>query len=152
GCWPWASQALSCTAVLLFAAIILLGAALFGFRQKIGIGVSPTASLNLLDRPLMLLSATRASRQRVRQSPREADTQRGDRVRHVALRTQWRILWVDNHREGKIACLARCGPVLRGESSPSRRSGIRRLPHKELRDDGNHANRDLRNGRGRPLV
>jgi len=40
--------------------------------------LNPTASLNLLDRPLTLLSATRASRQCLRQSPREADTQRGD--------------------------------------------------------------------------
>ena len=36
---------------------------------------SPTASLILLDRPLTHLSATRTSRQSVRQSPREADTQ-----------------------------------------------------------------------------
>jgi hypothetical protein len=33
----------------------------------------------------------------------------------VALQTQWQILWVDNHWEGKIARLARSGPVLRGE-------------------------------------
>jgi IS5 family transposase len=56
-------------------------------RRKIGsMGVAPnippkanpTASLILLDRRLPHLSATRTSRQRVHQTPREADTQRCD--------------------------------------------------------------------------
>ena len=40
--------------------------------------LNPTASLILLDRPLTPLTAARTTRQCLRQSPREADTQRCD--------------------------------------------------------------------------
>jgi hypothetical protein len=46
--------------------------------QIVGGIPSPTASLILLDRPLTPLTAARTTRQCLRQSPREADTQRCD--------------------------------------------------------------------------
>ena len=96
--------------------------------QKLSGGsFNPTASLILLNRPLTHVATARTSWQGVKQGPREADAQCGDGVRHVALRAQRQNLGVGNLREGQVASLARRRPVLRGESSPSRRSGIRRL-------------------------
>jgi transcriptional regulator with XRE-family HTH domain len=47
--------------------------------------LNPTVSLNLLNRPLARAAAAWASRQDMKQSLCEADTQRCDGVRHVAL-------------------------------------------------------------------
>src|SRR3984957_15892212 len=62
--------------------------------------VSPTVSLNLHNRPLAHAAAAGASRQDLKQSACEPASQRGDGVRHVALRSQRQLLWVGNRREG----------------------------------------------------
>src|SRR5205823_7830521 len=67
-----------------------------------------------------------------------------DRVRDVAFRPQGGILWVDNLRVEQTPGMAWRDEVLRGESSPSRRPGIRRLRCTSWRDDGSRANRALR--------
>jgi hypothetical protein len=113
---------------------------------------SPTVSLILLDRPVPRASTAWASWQDMNQGACEADTQRGDRVRYVALRTQRQLLRVDKRREGQIAGLARRWEVLRGESSPFRRPGIRRPQCIDLRGGESRASRVLRSGRAQLLA
>ncbi len=60
------------------------------------------------------------------------------------------ILWVDNYRVGEEPGPARRNEVLSGESSPVRRSGIRRRT--ELHGDGSRANRVPRSDQARPLA
>jgi len=60
-------------------------------------------------------------------------------------------------RVGKLSGTASCGSSVaqrgpEGESSPSRRRGIRRLRCTAWRDDGSHATRALHNARARPLL
>jgi len=66
-------------------------------------------------------------------------------VFHGMIATMW--LW-----EGQIADLARRGEVLRGESSPFRRPGIRRPQRRDLRSGESRATRGLRNGRAQLLA
>src|SRR5580700_8638878 len=112
--------------------------------------ISPTASLVLFNGPLTCLTAAWTTWQEGNQGTCEPDTQRCDRVRHVALRAQRQHLWVGNRREGQIAGLARDGKVLRGEASPFRRPGTRKPRCKDLRDGESRAIRDLHSVRGQP--
>src|SRR5258706_2856674 len=66
-------------------------------------------------------------------------TDRGDRVGNVSLRSERGRLGVGNHWEGDIFRLERRNVVLRGESSPVRRSGNRRLRLRAYRDGGSRA-------------
>jgi len=75
-----------------------------------------------------------------------------NRVRNVPFGTKRRSLWVCNLREGQALGTARCNEVLRGESSPSRRSGIRKRRCKVWRGGGSRAILALRSRRARPLV
>src|SRR4029077_7275303 len=62
-----------------------------------------------------------------------------NRVRNVAFRPQWRLLWAGNLRVREIAGTRWWHDVLRGESSLARRSGIRRPQCKGQRDGGSRA-------------
>src|SRR5215467_8854973 len=62
-----------------------------------------------------------------------------DRVRDVTFRPQGWLLWVDNRRVAQAPWAARRNEVLRGESSPARRSGIRRLRCTASRGDESQA-------------
>jgi hypothetical protein len=94
-------------------------------------------------------SATRASRQGFDDRVDQAHAHGCDRVRNMAFRPQGEILWVDNGRVSQPSGAAWCNEVLRGESSPSRRSGSRRLRCTSWRDDESRATRALRSGRAR---
>src|SRR5260370_1502745 len=63
-------------------------------------------------------------------------------------RSRWR-LGVGNHWEREIFGLEWRNVVLRGESSPVRRSGNRRLRLRVCRDGGNRASRGPHNAQGR---
>src|SRR6266566_6986611 len=95
-------------------------------------------------------SATRTSLQgsddRVGQPPAHGC----DRIWNVAFRPQGRILWVDNRRERQVAGRERSSEVLRGESSPVRRSGIRKPRRRAWSDDGSRASRVPQSDRARP--
>src|SRR2546421_53356 len=80
----------------------------------------------------------------------QANAHGRDRVRNVAFRPQGGILWVDNLRVAQTSGVAWRDEVLRGESSPSRRPGIRRLRCTSWRDDGSRANRALQSAQARP--
>src|ERR1700738_2726243 len=58
-----------------------------------------------------------------------------DRVWDVALRPRGRILWVDNRWVSEVSGTAWWNEVLRGESSPARRSGIHRRRCTAWRDE-----------------
>jgi hypothetical protein len=73
----------------------------------------------------------------------------GDRVGDVTLRPDRGRLGVDNHWEGEIFRLERRNVVLKGDPSPFRRSGNRRLRLPVYRDDGSPASRGPHNARGR---
>src|SRR6266446_9093854 len=88
-------------------------------------------------------TATRTSRQGFDERVDQTRAHGCDRVRNVAFRPQGGILWVDNLRVEQASGTARCDEVLRGESSPSRRPGIRRLRRTWWRDDGSRASRAL---------
>ncbi len=84
----------------------------------------------------------------------EASSQCRDRVGDVSLGPDREIRGVDNRREGQALCVVRLWlwpgcEVLRGESLPFRRSGIRKLQSTGLRDGGSRANRGLHNRRAR---
>src|SRR6266852_2241139 len=66
-----------------------------------------------------------------------------DRVWDVTLRAQGQILWVDDERVLQAAGTAGRNVVLRGESSPVRRSGIRRRQCTAWRDGESRANLGL---------
>src|SRR5262245_32329756 len=72
-----------------------------------------------------------ASRQGARERHGEISAHGRDRVRDVAFRPQWRSLWVGNLRERQVSGRTRRHEVLRGESSPARRSGSRKLRCRE---------------------
>src|SRR6266436_2735464 len=74
----------------------------------------------------------------------------GDRVWDVPFRPQGWILGVDNCRVRQVAGAAWRNEVLRGESSPSRRSGIHRLRCTVWHDGGSPASRVPHNAQGRP--
>jgi hypothetical protein len=112
--------------------------------------VSTTASLIMPLRGLAHMPAAGTSRQCVGEGACETDAQRSDRVRHVTLRTQGQLLRVDHLRERQIAGRAGREQVLRGESLPSRRPGIRRQRCIDLRGGETPASRGLRNGRDQP--
>src|ERR1700693_4902975 len=88
-----------------------------------------------------------------RQDSRERDDQYlmdgGDRVGDVALRSYRRRRGVGNLREWQVSRTSWSNEVLRGESSPVRRSGIHRPRCTARRDGGSPASRDPRSGRGR---
>jgi hypothetical protein len=113
---------------------------------------SPTASLVLVDGHEWWPAAAGTAWQDKHQRAREADTQCGDGIRHVALRPQRQILWVGNRRKRQIASLARRGKVLRGEWSPVRRPGTHMLRCRDLRGGESRANRGLRSVLARPLA
>src|ERR1700732_4158102 len=82
----------------------------------------------------------------------QALMQRGDRVGNVTLGPDRRRRGVGNYREWQVFCVSQRNEVLRGESSPVRRSGTRRLRCKVCRDDGSPATRGPRSARGRLLA
>jgi hypothetical protein len=94
-------------------------------------------------------AATRTSWQASYERVNQANAHRCDRVRNVAFRPQGGILWVDNLRVEQASGMARRDEVLRGESSPSRRSGSRKLRCTSWRDDGSRATRALRSAQAR---
>jgi hypothetical protein len=73
------------------------------------------------------------------ESGRQSPSHRCNRVRDVAFRPQRRILWAGNLRVGQIAGTTWRPDLLRGESSPARRSGTRRPQCKGWRDGGSRA-------------
>src|SRR5258706_212368 len=93
-----------------------------------------------------------ASRERSDQSGHQTLSHGRDRVRYVPFRPQWRILGVDNLGELKAARTARRNVLLRGESSPARRSGIRRLRCTAWRGDGSRAIAGPRSDRDRLML
>ena len=93
--------------------------------------------------------AARTARQQFGEGDGEAALHRRDRVRHVAFGPDRRRLWVGNRRVWQISGASGRRQVLRGESSPVRRSGIRRRRCTRSRDDGSHASLVPRSGRGR---
>jgi hypothetical protein len=91
-------------------------------------------------------SATWTSWQGFDECVDQADAHGRNRVRNVTFRPQGRIPWVGNRRVRQLPGAARRYEVLRGESSPARRSGIRKLRCTSSRDDGSRASRALRSG------
>src|SRR5207248_3719363 len=73
-----------------------------------------------------IVFAAWTSQERSDESGYQAVSHGCDRVRYVSLRPQWRILWVDNLGKLKTARTTRRNMLLRGKSSPARRSRIRR--------------------------
>src|SRR4029077_2616842 len=73
-----------------------------------------------------------------------------DRVRNVALGADRRRLLVGDFGEWQGLGKPGRNKVLRGESSPARRSGIRRRRCRAWRDGGSRASLGLRSGRDRP--
>src|ERR1700676_1230417 len=82
----------------------------------------------------------------------EPASHRGDLVRDVSLRPQWRILWVCNRRVWQPPGTAGRYEVPRGESSPFRRSGTRRSRCTVWHDDESLAILALQNGPGQLLA
>src|SRR3981081_3720805 len=97
-------------------------------------------------------SATWTSRQDPYERIDQSYAHGGDRVRDVTFRPQGRILWVGNRWVWQVPGAAWRDEVLRGESSPSRRSGIRRLRCTAWRDDESRASRVPHSVRARPLA
>src|SRR6202795_370641 len=85
-------------------------------RQRIGLGADDGRWMS------EAVFAAWASRERSDESGRQALSHGGDRVRHMSFRPQWRILWVGNCRKRQVSGAPRRNEVLRGESSPARRS------------------------------
>src|SRR5882724_1076648 len=108
-----------------------------------------TASLCFAPVRRDVAAATGASRQGFDERVNQTDAHGCDRVWDVAFRPQGRILWVDNRRVRQASGTAWRYEVLRGESSPSRRPGIRRLRCTSWRDDGSRATRGLRSAQAR---
>src|SRR5712664_3489125 len=94
-------------------------------------------------------AATRTSWQSFDERVDEANAHGCDRVRNVAFRPQGRIPWVDNRRVRQASGTAWRYEVLRGESSPARRSKIRRPRCTSWRGDGSRATRGLRSAQAR---
>jgi hypothetical protein len=91
-----------------------------------------------------------ATRWRCGESGRQSPSHRCNRVRDVAFRPQRRILWAGNLRVGQFAGTTWWPDLLRGESSPARRSGTRRPQCKGWRDGGSRAIPALQNAPARP--
>ena len=66
--------------------------------------------------------------------------------------SQWQGVGIRHRGERQVLRTAQWNEVLRGESSPSRRPGIRRPRCTTWRDDGSRANLALRSDRARPLA
>src|SRR5258707_10977479 len=113
-------------------------------RQRIGLGAADGRWMS------EAVFAAWASRERSDKSGRQTLSHGRDRVRYVPFRPQWRILGVDNLGELKAARTTRRNMLLRGESSPARRSGIRRLRCTAWRGDGSRAIAGARSDRARP--
>src|SRR5882672_4187992 len=94
-------------------------------------------------------AATRTSWQSFDERVDQANAHGCDRVRNVAFRPQGRIPWVDNRRVRQASGTAWRYEVLRGESSPARRSKIRRPRCTSWRGDGSRATRGLRSAQAR---
>src|SRR6202048_1639860 len=114
--------------------------------------VSRTASENTAPVPFESAYAIWTSWQHSCDRDDQALMQRGDRVGNVTLGPDRRRRGVGNYREWQVFCVSQRNEVLRGESSPVRRSGTRRLRCKVCRDDGSPATRGPRSARGRLLA
>src|SRR5260370_30063920 len=97
----------------------------------------------------VLPTATRTSRQVFDERVDQPYAHGRDRVWNVAFRPQGRILWGDNLRVRQPSGTAWCDEVVRGESSPARRSRIHKLRCTSWRDDGSRATRALRSAQAR---
>src|ERR1700738_1683570 len=117
-----------------------------------GWAASRTASENTAPVPVESAYAIWASWQHSCDRDDQALMQRGDRVGNVTLGPDRRRRGVGNYREWQGFCVSQRHVVLRGESSPVRRSGTRRLRCKVCRDDGSPATRGPRSARGRLLA
>jgi len=93
---------------------------------------------------------TRTSWQVSDQGENQPPAHGGDRVWNVALGTQRRSLWADNWRQWQVAGTTCRDAVLKGESSPFGRSGIRKLRCTTWRDEASHASRALQSARVPP--
>src|SRR5215218_2104424 len=114
------------------------------FARAVASPPSTTASLVVLPRISCVWRATaRTAWQASDKGIDQPLTHGCDRVRDVAFRPQGGILWVGNRRVLQVSGIERRNEVLRGESSPSRRSRIRRPRCTAWRDGGSRATRVL---------
>jgi hypothetical protein len=123
--------------------------------QKTRTGRNRTNPPKLRDRSWPTKSAAAAPQQghlgKLLMSARISRTRMvANRVWDVALRPPGRILWVYNCRVSEVSGTAWRNEVLRGESSPVRRSGIRKPRCTAWHDDGSRASHVPRNARGQP--
>src|SRR6195256_3780488 len=121
-------------------------------RSNNEIRTSRTASENTAPVPFESAYAIWTSWQHSCDRDDQALMQRGDRVGNVTLGPDRRRRGVGNYREWQGFLVFQRNEVLRGESSPVRRSGTRRLRCKVCRDDGSPATRGPRSARGRLLA
>src|SRR5882757_10653967 len=94
---------------------------------KTAVALSTTASLVALPQlPKVWSVAARTSWQSSDDGVDQSYSHGGDRVWNVSLRPQGELLWVGSLWIWQVSGIARRDELLRGESSPVRRSGSRR--------------------------